>query len=381
MKSRGPKILLVDDEPNVLQGLMRSLRGSFEVLTASSGAEGLTVLGDHRDVAVIMSDMRMPLMNGAAFLAKACLIAPDAVRLLLTGQADMEDAIAAINDGHIFRFLKKPCPPDVVHVAFAAALAQHRLVTAERTLLEQTLRGSIQALTDTLALANPGVFGIATRVKRCSSAIATKLGLGDIWQTEVAAMVCQLGAMTLPAGVFERRARSEGLLEEERAMLDRVPAVTEQLLASIPRLEAVRGIIRHSRATYLAPDPSGGALRVRREVPIGARILKAALDFDELTVVGYSPQRALERMRERVGAYDPDVVRALESLHEKEACVVELATTALREGMILAQDVMMKNGVLLIARGHPITPGLLMRLENFASSLASTTVTVESTAS
>src|SRR5687768_872607 len=105
-----PVVLCVDDEPQVLAGLSVSLRRRYEILTATSGAEALAVLARRPDVAVVVSDMRMPGMDGAAFLAKAKEIAPDAVRVLLTGYSEIDAAMNAVNQGQIFRFLTKPCP-------------------------------------------------------------------------------------------------------------------------------------------------------------------------------------------------------------------------------------------------------------------------------
>jgi response regulator RpfG family c-di-GMP phosphodiesterase len=108
--SNKPRILCVDDEPMVLDGLSDVLRRSFDVRVASSGAEGLAMLKEQRrEVAVVISDMRMPEMPGSIFLREARRVAPLAVRMLLTGYADHEAAIKAVNDGQIFRFLTKPC--------------------------------------------------------------------------------------------------------------------------------------------------------------------------------------------------------------------------------------------------------------------------------
>jgi CheY-like chemotaxis protein len=365
-----PKLLLVDDEQAILDGLKRGLRGSFDVRTATSGADGLALLAKEQDIAVVMSDMRMPIMSGAAFLAQVAANAPDAVRILLTGQADMEDTIAAINEGRIFRFLRKPCDPDTMRPVLAAAVEQHRLVTAERELLEQTLRGAVQALCDTLALASPGVFGSATRVKHMAAAMAAKLQLAERWPLEVAAMVCQLGAITLPPGLYERRANRAGLTLPERAMLDRVPVVTEQLLAPIPRLEPVRDIVRASHASVTTPRPKDPT------IALASRILRAALDFEEHEAVSTAP-RALERMRAERALYGEDVVEALASLFERpETAAVEIHINRLEEGMIIAGDIISTSGVLIVARGHEVTLSLIERLQNFIASLANDSVQV-----
>src|SRR5882724_8374025 len=141
------KILLVDDEPNLLAALQRALRKQFAVETACGGAAGLVALQKWRDYAVVVSDMRMPEMNGVEFLSRTREIAPDVVRIMLTGNADQATAIEAINQGRIFTFLHKPCSPEKLAEALTAGVVHHQLVTAERELMESTLRGSVKILT------------------------------------------------------------------------------------------------------------------------------------------------------------------------------------------------------------------------------------------
>jgi DNA-binding NtrC family response regulator len=161
-----PRVLCVDDEPNVLEGLRRQLRRHFSVATANGGILALEVLEREGPFAVVVSDMRMPEMDGAAFLGRVREQAADTVRVLLTGQADLDATIAAVNEANIFRFLTKPCPTESLITALNAAVEQHRLIMAERVLLEQTLHGSVKALTDILGLANPTAFGRAARAKK-----------------------------------------------------------------------------------------------------------------------------------------------------------------------------------------------------------------------
>src|SRR5262249_60092556 len=149
---------------------------------AVGGAAGLELIAREEPFAVVVSDMRMPGMDGAAFLTRVREIAPDATRVLLTGQADLDAAIAAVNRANIFRFLTKPCPPDVLASALTDAVNLHRLVTSERVLLQETLLGSVKMLTDVLALANPAAFGRATRAKQHARRTAAQLDLADRWQ-------------------------------------------------------------------------------------------------------------------------------------------------------------------------------------------------------
>jgi response regulator RpfG family c-di-GMP phosphodiesterase len=243
-----PRVLCVDDEPNVLDGLTLHLRRVYDVVTAAGGAAALDLIRAQGAPAVVVSDMRMPGMDGNALLGAVRRIAPDTVRLLLTGRADLDSAIAAINDGQVFRFLTKPCAPPELLAAVGAAADQHRLITAERVLLEQTLHGSIAALVDVLSLTSPVSFGRATRIRQLAGDLADRLGMPDRWQIEVAAMLSQLGCVTLPRDVAEKVYHGRFLTPDEQAMVAGLPAVTERLLAHIPRLEDVRAILtQHQR--------------------------------------------------------------------------------------------------------------------------------------
>ncbi|MEO0605633.1 MAG: response regulator, partial [Myxococcota bacterium] len=160
MTSYKPLVLCVDDEPHVLEGLVANLRRRFAVKTATSGASGLQAIEDsEEDFACVVSDMRMPGMDGASFLAEVRQRAPDTTRLLLTGHANLESAVAAVNDGGIFRFLTKPCPPEQLLVAVGDACRQFQLRRAERELLEETLKGTVSVLSEVISLASPEAYG------------------------------------------------------------------------------------------------------------------------------------------------------------------------------------------------------------------------------
>src|ERR1022692_2492595 len=168
-----PRILLVDDEPDLLAGLVRSLRSDlFELAGATSGAEALDLLRNRGPYAVIVSDLKMPVMDGAELLGQARKVSPDTVRVLFTGAPDLERAIAAVNEGAIFRFLTKPCSRVMMALTLKSCVEQHELITGQRILLEQTLHGAIKALTDVLGLTNPLAFGRATRLRRVVRTVA-----------------------------------------------------------------------------------------------------------------------------------------------------------------------------------------------------------------
>jgi response regulator RpfG family c-di-GMP phosphodiesterase len=196
-------VLLVDDEVAILDGLRRQLRKRFTVHTANGGAEALELL-ESESVSVVVSDMRMPQMDGATFLSDVRSRYPNVVRILLTGQADTQAAITAVNEGQIYRFLTKPCPPEVLLEEIASAVELNRLVTAEKELLATTLRRTVEALITTLSLAQPAAFGRAVRITRTVTELAEALGIEEAWELEVTAMLSHLGAVTLPPTVLEK---------------------------------------------------------------------------------------------------------------------------------------------------------------------------------
>lgn len=356
-----PRILCVDDEPAVLESLSDTLHRHFDVWTATSGAAGLDQLrAEPLEFAVVMSDMRMPVMPGHVFLHEACKLAPDATRMLLTGYADVDAAISAVNDGQLFRFLTKPCSPTDLLASCQAALEQHRLRTAEKVLLEQTLKGSLKALSDVLALANPAAFGRSASVRKHAQRLAAALDAGTTWEVEVAAMLAQLGAITLPPATAEKLYSGANLIPREQEMVARVPELTRQILANIPRLEGVLAILDNYPCPY-------GAMGAGRSLPIGARIVRIAIDYDALEARGYTSDVALSTLRGRAKAYDPDLLALLERVvgtDTGDVRVTEIPLLALRAGMMLVDDVRGAAGSLLIARGHVATEQLVTRLWN-----------------
>jgi response regulator RpfG family c-di-GMP phosphodiesterase len=364
-----PRILCIDDEPNVLEGLSLSLRRGYEVVLAGGGEAGLEILGRDPTIATVISDMRMPGMDGATFLGKARRAVPDVTRLLLTGQADLDAAIAAINEGRIFRFLTKPCPPPVLLAAVEAAVEQHRLVTSERVLLEQTLHGSIQMLTDVLALAAPITFGQAVRIRRFARELASKVAGAAIWPIEVAAMLSQVSYISLaPATVDKLQGNGKSLTPEEQRAVDKLPAFAEQLIAGIPRLDVVRAALKQQGASF---DGTGGAASAPRgsDIPLGARVLGIVCDYDRLEASGLSTQVALDTMRGRRGRYDPELLEIFASIlgsQGADADIAEIPVRMIRVGMTLLQDVRTHAGALLVSRGHEATTSLVERFSNFA---------------
>ncbi|MBT8136689.1 MAG: response regulator [Gammaproteobacteria bacterium] len=353
-----PKVLFVDDEKPVLDACRRALRKKISIDTALGPAKALEHIDDCADYAVIVSDMRMPEMTGVELLAEVKRRSPNTVRMMLTGNSDQQTAIDAVNEGDIFRFLNKPCPPDKLWNSVEAAMEQHRLLVAERDLLENTLQGTIQVLADVLALVNPGAFGRTTRIRTHVAAIATKLGLAELWRYETMATLSQIGCVTVPDAVLEKVSLGHQLAEYEQALFDQHPVVAGDLIARIPRLGEVADAIRLQDAGF---DNSPDA-------PIGSRILKVVLDFERIESRGVASSEAFDELKLRSNRYDPQVLEALEAVlgTESEMEAREVEVGKLLDDMMLAVDVNSLQGALVLCKGQQTTESVRARLVNFA---------------
>ena len=353
-------ILCVDDEPRIVDGLALQLRREYQVLAANGGNSALQVLKDKGAPAVIVSDMRMPGMDGATLLKHVKQLYPETTRILLTGETGRDAAIAAVNEGQIFRFLTKPCPPDQLRAAIEAGVAHHRLLVAEKVLLQETLIGCIKALVDILAITNAVAFGRATRVKRLATELAALLGVPNFWQLEAAAMLSQIGYISLPVELVEKLYYGKRLTPEERALADAAPAVAQKLLGHIPRLEPVMEILAACLQTN--NDLPDGLTR------LGAHILSLVLEFDAQIAQGHSAESSVSALRAQSGRFDNKLLENLESLVGLGAGtpeVNEVMVGRLTPGMVFMNDLFTQVGTLLVPKGFEVTETFLERARNF----------------
>lgn len=359
------KVLFVDDEPNVLDGIRRSLRNRFSADTATSGSEALDLLHTEGPYAVIVSDMQMPVMNGVELLSRVKQQAPDTVRIMLTGNADQETAVEAVNKGDIFRFLNKPCGPEKLTAVLQAALQQYRLIVAEKELLDKTLRGSIQALTEVLALTNPEIFGRTTRLKQYMRQLATEMGLDETWQLETVALLSLIGCVIVPEPILLKKTVGGRLDSEESKSFAKHAKVGADLLTRIPRLEQVAECILYQRKGFDGSGFPEGGLR-GASIPLGARLMKVILDFDDWESAGLVKAEALAKLQQRADCYDPDVLAALAKVLDADTTTKaqSLPIAALADGMLLAEDIKTNDGLLLVCRGQEATSSVRAHLMN-----------------
>lgn len=362
-----PRVLCVDDEIRVVEGLVLHLRKDYEVHTALSGDEGLKTLKKLGGASVVISDMRMPGMDGATFLHHVMTFYPDTTRILLTGEPGRDAAISAVNNARVFRFLTKPCLPDQLKSAVEEGVIQHRMIRAERTILKETLIGCIKALLDVLAIANPVAFGRASRVKRVAMGFAAALKASDFWQLEAAAMLSQIGYLSLPAPLLEKLYYGQPLTSTEQTLASGVPDVALSLLENIPRLDPVVQILAALNWNDEALARLGDGT-----IGMGTRILGLVLEYDVLNTQGHSVDVAVQTLRRRGPRYTEALIEQFAQFlgagsGKSEARQIPLK--AVQPGMVIMQDIRTQMGTLLVPRGFEVTGLFLDRSRSFGPEL------------
>ena len=367
------KILFVDDDPNVLEAYKRKLQRVLAVDTAQSGQEALQCIATKGPYAVVIADMHMPLMNGIEFLSRVKETAPDTVRMMLTGNADIRTAIEAVNEGNIFRFLTKPCPPDIIGKALADAIGQYRLITAEKNLLEDTLNGAVELLVEILSLTDPDGFGQAMQLRSMARMTMRFLNMPKSWDIDLAALLHNIGNVFLARDRVAEDAPLELSAAEAQKIRERAPELAYELLCHIPRLEPVARIIRYQQKNFdgsgFPEDNVSGT-----DIPIGARILRVLIDLGDLESKGFSKRSALARMQNCRHWYDPRVLDAAialflprESAPRIEAASAEESRlSGLQVGDVLIAGIRTKDNRLLVKEGEVVTASLLAHVRAFA---------------
>jgi response regulator RpfG family c-di-GMP phosphodiesterase len=360
------KILLVDDELLLLNSLRRELGMQYEIDVAESGADGLEKIANSGPFAVIVSDFRMPKMDGIKFLAQAMEIAPDTVRMMLTGNADLPTAVEAINKGQIFRFLSKPCSGKPLTQALDAGLRQYQLVMAEKELLEKTLKETINMLTEVLAIVNPKAYGRSLRIQQHVAHIVKELNIKNGWQYEMAAALSQLGWITFSQQMLEKIDENQNFNAAEAVIFSNHPFTTSKLLNNIPRLELVTKVILGQDRSIddLCLDP---AYPEAYTVDLGSHILKVCIDYDHLLLQGHMHDQILVRLRARQNSYLPEILNALNSLQSFKPApgqrrIEDIKLKELEVGMLVVEPIKGVNGEILVNHDTYITRSILIKL-------------------
>jgi len=404
-----PRILVVDDEAFILSALNRLLRNrGFEVLTADSGKAGLAIL-EREPIDVVISDMRMPEMTGAEFLEQTFSRWPNVKRILLTGFADVDSTIAAVNKGKIWRYIAKPWDDEDLILTVQQAAAHRNLMDENARLLtliqdqnaqlkslnatleakvdertrqlQQTLKtlrqsfiNTVNVFSNMMEMRGGALAGHSRRVAELARKLAQKLGMDEagVQETFLAALLHDIGKLGLPDEALEHPFHT--LTPALRDEVMKHPTRGEMLLMPIQQLAGAAVLIRHHHEQFDGHGYPGGISGM--EIPLGARILAAVNDFDALqlgllTARRFNRTDALHYLVENRGKrYDPSVVDALSAVlaetESSEFVELPLRPASLQPGMRLARDLMHHEGYLLLAKDRVLSAaeiGQLARLE------------------
>jgi response regulator RpfG family c-di-GMP phosphodiesterase len=360
------RVLFVDDEVNILEAFKRQLRNTFEFDTATGSRAGLDAIATKGPYAVVVSDLRMPEMDGVEFLARVHEVSPDTVRIMLSGNADLDAAIAAVNTGNIFRFLTKPADRVMLIAAVNAAIQQYRLVVSERELLQKTLSGSVRVLIDILTLASPIAFARASRINRYVKQICKQLGVENTWQYELAALLSQIGCIALPAEILEKVHSGIDLTPEESRVFATHPATGHKLLANIPRLDSVAQMVARQNAAF---DPFLTPKKAKDMDPIflGGQMLRIALEHD--AQVAKQTQRGTDSSDNVpfIGEISKGAGEPIGHQPQPRKPVI-LCIKDIQINMIVHQDIRTHKGILVVAKGQEVSAAVLELLHLWAES-------------
>lgn len=401
-------VLCVDDEPNILSALRRALRPEgWRVLTAGDGQAALELLG-REPVDVLISDMRMPGMDGAALLEKVFDGWPDVARILLTGHADMSAAIAAINRGRILRYLGKPWDDAELRATvrqgleirelqrerarllaltraqneqLAQANAGLELRVRERTAelneaheqLKRRYLTSIKVFSGLIDLRSESLGGHGRRVAETARRLAQAAGMGadEAQQVFVAGLLHDMALTGLPDAMLQRPVSHYGA--EELAQYQRHPVVAEQLLMPMDDMAPVAALVR---AHHERPDGQGFPDRRQgSDIPPGARILAIADAFEDMRSghlggARLSLPEARTMIRHGRGTlFDAEMVDVFLQMTEPErpqvSTDVTLNTLDMQPGMVLSRDLVSGGGLLMLTAGHVLSAALIERIRTF----------------
>lgn len=414
----GATLLFVDDEANILSALKRLFRPlGYTIFTAESGAQGLDILA-RESVDLVVSDMRMPEMNGAQFLEKVREKWPETVRILLTGYAEMAATIEAINKGQIYRYVSKPWEDNDFTTSIRHALQQKMLEQEKRRLEELTRRQneelkelnasledkvkarteelrktmerleiaherlkksfitSIRVFSNLIEMRDAAMMGHSRRVAELARTVAQRIGMSEaeVQDVFVAGLLLDIGKMGLPDRLLKKPLTL--LTDEERCEMHKYPAKGQMALMALEQLHGAALLIRSHRERFDGfgfPDKLMGAA-----IPLGARVLAVANDYDEAQLGVLSGKRmghaeAVAFIRERRGKrYDAEVVDAFLGVVSGGAKAAAptgpervLSSEQLRPGMILSRDFITGSEELLLSKGHVLTDQLIGQIRYF----------------
>ena len=365
------KILFVDDEDNLLSAVRRMFRNRFEVIFAHSPEVAITLLDSDGPFSVVVSDMRMPGMNGIEFLKIVKEKSPLTVRIMMTGNSDQQTARTAINDSQVFRFLTKPCSAEDIEKVVIDAIGHYRILNFERTLLEETLQGSVSLLSDILSLTAPEFFHQASGIQSLVEDMAKKLAPEEVLQIKLASMFSDISAVVVPAELLLKAREGAKLSIDESHALYYSLDLARSLLGRIPRLQQVSELVYYQYKNF---DGSGEPVNTNEsDIPMGSKIIRICKDYFHLKKQNLTIVDCFKNLSSRTGVYDPLVIKSLMELIIKKGkepsekrISKRVFANDFKAGFRLEEPLFTINGLLLFAAGTELTELSIRRILNHA---------------
>ncbi|USD43652.1 response regulator [Vibrio sp. SCSIO 43135] len=350
-------VLLVDDEINILNSFRRTLRNQVDIELANNGQEALEKIRS-KQYAVIVSDMQMPEMNGLELLQMVKEISPDTVRMMFTGNADQKTAVDAVNLGDVFRFINKPCSPPELLVYIESAIRQYDLIVAEKVLLNKTLKGVINVLSEVMSLTSPEINDHSNRIHHHMRQLAKAIDLKKHWSFEPMVQLSQLGYIIFPESSLKNMSEGNAETEEDRQLFDQHPCLASDLLRQIPRMEGVAKTILYQQKCFNGEGIPYDEVK-GQDIPLGARMLKIVCDYTRLERSGFSSLEATNTLEEQRDFYDPTLLAAFKSTLELEQPKLMVELERLNPSMIIEGEIRTARGQLVARQGQQVTSALM----------------------
>lgn len=356
------KVLVVDDEDSNRRLVEDILDDEgYEVLLTKNGEKALRILRQDYSIGVVLLDIMMPVMDGYTVLAE--MKKDPNLRqipvIMITAVDKTKSVVHCLGKG-ADDYLTKPFEEEVLKARVKGSLEKYRLLRAERDFFQKTLRESLKVITDILSVVNPLAFGRASRIRLLVKQIAVCMQVKKAWELDIAAMLSQLGCVTVPPEILEKVARGKPLVPEEKGIYDKHPEVGCSFIEHLPGLGGIAKMVQHQNRHYKSSDAP-----TTEAIPFGARVLHVAIDFDILISSGLEPREALDKIGQRKDYYDPQVVEALTVVTKKSFKTHFVSFQNLELGMILAQDIRTAGNVLLAAKDQEVSVFLRDQLRNF----------------
>ncbi len=354
MNNENLKIIIVDDEEMVLSGYRRLMMEHFKLTTFHDPMEAAKYLKENPDVAVVVSDFRMPKVDGVKLLGFAKKYVPDAIRIMLSGNADQEVAINAINDGSIFKFLTKPCPNTLFIKTIYEALELHKLKKNEKEIIEKTLQGAIKILIEVLSITSPIAFSMTQQSRMIAKKIISRLSISDGWEFELATMLSYIGLVTIPKEIVEKFFKFEEMDNNEYSIFKNFPKSSSKFISNIPKLENIAKAV----ALQLLDFEKLKTEIKNKKIQQMASMVRLVNDFSRLNKQFEKEEDVLNILKERRNVYDETLFAALaaEIMNiNKDYIVKVIKVEQLKVGMILADDLRDNLFTLILPKGSIVT--------------------------